>query len=364
MYCKILPLLIVSLILHITTLSGNQYNVKDFGAKGDGKTDDTKAVQKAINAAAEQGGIVFFPAGIYNIAGPVIDSVGGHSCYSQLYIPYSDIENPKTIVFKGEFAPEFELQGIIKVNPSVKGAILFSSVITSDSTHAVISMLKGTKGGWTQWNYTTPSFKDLGIRTCTMKGTETVANSMCGINLRYASKCYLDNILIDIQCPLSISKDPRRAGSVGLVTPEVNNHALIHIGLIRVGGYAYGIKFSEHFVGQDIQVVCCNIGILSEISHHSSSVQTLEIECCRYPVVFNPGHNLFVANYNTEHFLGDKWFRFVQDITFKGTHYYRPKMVIGLCHPVVSDVGYDLKSFNTNDPSRVVLLETLSNGNK
>src|SRR4051794_385096 len=42
------------------------YNVRDFGAKGDGKALDSPAVNKAIDAAAANGGgTVFFPAGTY-----------------------------------------------------------------------------------------------------------------------------------------------------------------------------------------------------------------------------------------------------------------------------------------------------------
>lgn len=40
-------------------------NVKDFGAKGDGKTSDTEAIQKALNAASEVNGTVWFPSGVY-----------------------------------------------------------------------------------------------------------------------------------------------------------------------------------------------------------------------------------------------------------------------------------------------------------
>jgi hypothetical protein len=40
-------------------------NVRDFGATGDGKTDDTLALCKAIKAAPSPGGIVFFPPGHY-----------------------------------------------------------------------------------------------------------------------------------------------------------------------------------------------------------------------------------------------------------------------------------------------------------
>ena len=42
------------------------YNIKNYGAKGDGKNLDTKAIDKAIDAAsAAGGGTVFFPAGDY-----------------------------------------------------------------------------------------------------------------------------------------------------------------------------------------------------------------------------------------------------------------------------------------------------------
>src|SRR5512138_3348270 len=42
------------------------YNVKDFGAKGDGIAMDTKAINSSIdNAVAAGGGTVYFPAGNY-----------------------------------------------------------------------------------------------------------------------------------------------------------------------------------------------------------------------------------------------------------------------------------------------------------
>ncbi|MEO8110198.1 MAG: glycosyl hydrolase family 28-related protein, partial [Ginsengibacter sp.] len=42
------------------------YNAKYFGAKGDGATSDTKAINKAIeDASASGGGTIYFPAGNY-----------------------------------------------------------------------------------------------------------------------------------------------------------------------------------------------------------------------------------------------------------------------------------------------------------
>jgi hypothetical protein len=43
-------------------------NVLDFGAAGDGVTDDTVAIQNAINAAQSHGGHVFLPAGTYRVS--------------------------------------------------------------------------------------------------------------------------------------------------------------------------------------------------------------------------------------------------------------------------------------------------------
>jgi hypothetical protein len=40
-------------------------NVRDFGGRGDGIADDTKAIQRANNAVAPTGGRVIFPAGVY-----------------------------------------------------------------------------------------------------------------------------------------------------------------------------------------------------------------------------------------------------------------------------------------------------------
>ncbi len=46
-------------------LSDHLLNVRQFGAVGDGQTDDTHAIQAAIDAATALSGQVYFPAGVY-----------------------------------------------------------------------------------------------------------------------------------------------------------------------------------------------------------------------------------------------------------------------------------------------------------
>jgi hypothetical protein len=52
------------------------HSVRDYGAQGDGRADDTAAIQRAVNAAQRgTGGTVFLPPGVYRLTGSVrIDS--------------------------------------------------------------------------------------------------------------------------------------------------------------------------------------------------------------------------------------------------------------------------------------------------
>lgn len=57
---------ILIIIITTTSLYAGQYNVKDYGAIGNGKVIDTPAINKAIDAAVGAGGgTVYFPAGTY-----------------------------------------------------------------------------------------------------------------------------------------------------------------------------------------------------------------------------------------------------------------------------------------------------------
>ena len=54
------------------------YNIRDFGAVGDGQADDTLAIQKAIDAAAPSGGIVLVPVGRWLCRGHLELKIGVH----------------------------------------------------------------------------------------------------------------------------------------------------------------------------------------------------------------------------------------------------------------------------------------------
>ncbi|MEI8255077.1 MAG: glycosyl hydrolase family 28-related protein [Deltaproteobacteria bacterium] len=49
--------------------SASVFNVVDFGAKGDGKTDDTEAIQQALLEHPHTNAIIYLPNGTYLVSG-------------------------------------------------------------------------------------------------------------------------------------------------------------------------------------------------------------------------------------------------------------------------------------------------------
>jgi len=58
--------------------SGRSVNVREFGAKGDGVADDTRAIQSAINAA-RAGETIYFPSGTYRVSNFAVKNRAGLS---------------------------------------------------------------------------------------------------------------------------------------------------------------------------------------------------------------------------------------------------------------------------------------------
>ncbi|KAJ4479463.1 exo-beta-1,3-glucanase [Lentinula lateritia] len=95
-------------------------NVKDFGAKGDGVTDDTAAINNAISSGGRCGGgscasstvspaVVFFPQGTYLVSSPIIAYY-----YTQLI---GDARVPPTLLA----SPSFAGMAVIDADPYIPG---------------------------------------------------------------------------------------------------------------------------------------------------------------------------------------------------------------------------------------------------
>ena len=68
---KIKALITITLLLSLNVFAQQKFNIKNYGAIGDGKTNDAVSIQKAINAcSAAGGGQVLVPAGHVFLSGP------------------------------------------------------------------------------------------------------------------------------------------------------------------------------------------------------------------------------------------------------------------------------------------------------
>ena len=65
-------------------------NAKEHGAAGDGRTDDTQALQRALNAAEKAGPVCYLPAGHYRIDGSLVVPPGVTLCGASGGVPHSE----------------------------------------------------------------------------------------------------------------------------------------------------------------------------------------------------------------------------------------------------------------------------------
>ena len=63
---KKIVIIVLSLIV-LNVVDSTIFNIREFGATGDGVTDDTTSVAKAIDKCMENGGVLYIPSGMYVI---------------------------------------------------------------------------------------------------------------------------------------------------------------------------------------------------------------------------------------------------------------------------------------------------------
>lgn len=303
-------------------------NIQDFGAKGDGITDDTVAIQAAIQHVYDRGGgTVFFPYSPtgYRIAKPAPETVDGRACRSQLYIPspHAEDENwrikwSRNICLQGEMpaqqlysyqmttgggnwpATEFEMP--------IPNCTLISDWEAPENTDApgerpwaLISVLDG--GGKRPFAITNLTVRNLEFRvklnTEKMYPTSSAANFIQTSRL-IVEHCYfgLDKNVASFSQKKALRTNPCYCAGL-IASADQNDHQAFRS--VGVQGFRYGFVFGEHVVADYLYVHNCMEGIvfhdsshLSHINHVVAQHNRIILSALRQPTFgLRPSHNIY-----------------------------------------------------------------------
>ena len=373
---------------------------QQFGAKADAVTDDTIAVQKAINAVFEKGGgIVFFPRGVYVLGKPpATRDLRGNHPNSQIYIPSRDSakladdgtkivnlderNNQGGISLVGECVPLSTVgqYAIHQTDPKqVKlameavapfaGSILYSTYTNPhpDGAPTAILGFSVPKGAPFGFGSGQTELKNLTFRAHVQKnqGYPTLS----GVNAQCARSMVMENVNVDVDLPLPKLKAPR-CDTAGIIFPKVNCE-LSYFTNLGVYGFQYGYIFGEHGNGDAIYAATCTHAFAFSGGSHLICLGLLSAQNCRHqlsslarPVLGHPPGKAFLKitaidiernprqvpyDFNYADFVNDPGNLLYGSMTY---------------HIVTSRLGPDNKTFIQVGGAHLTCLPSYSDGNR
>ena len=268
-------------------------NVMDFGAKGDGITDDTAAIQSAINYASERGGgRILFPytKGGYRLASPGIEEYNGRKVRAQLVIPP---ENDANIFLEGEMpckmlysyqvrplsAVEHNFTPTTFGTQSVNNTRLFSdweAPEIHDPTERPWSIISAPEGDSCKGHFSTLQFSMANLELRVHLNKDKMYPTQSGANLQNVSRVWisdcqfcLNETVGDTLLEKELQENP--CHTVGLMmSGDQNDHNVIRS--VAVQGFKYGLVIGEHVIADYVYVHNCEEGIVLHDCSHISMI--------------------------------------------------------------------------------------------
>ncbi|MBQ0102125.1 MAG: hypothetical protein KBT31_04965 [Firmicutes bacterium] len=265
-------------------------NVFDFGAKGDGITDDTAAIQAAIDhTAARGGGKILFPYTPrgYRLASPAVETYNGKPVRAQLVIPDGDAnimlegEMPCRLLHSYQVRPLDASKNSFEPTrfgtPKIDNTLLFSdweAPEEHDGNERPWSILAAPEGNSCKGRFSAVqvSLKNLEFRVPVdrekMYPTQTAVNlqNVSRVNVTDCQFCLNEEVGDTV---LGKELQPNPCHTAGLITSGDQNDDNV-LRNVASQGFRYGFVLGGHVVADYLYVHNCEEGIVFHDCSHVS----------------------------------------------------------------------------------------------
>lgn len=279
----------------VKSATSYDFNVKAYGAKGDGVADDTDAIQAAIDACCKAGGgTVFIPNGIYRLHKVQSRTDGTYTKTGHIFIPVtSNLENRITLKIRGESAVQYTTFYVdSRMGTGVtgnKGATLYSDYLPDDTSKAldnpisVITSIGWTNGGIPQ-NVTIVKMESFNICTkCSDLGYPFVS----GVDGSLIAQ--LDCRDMDIRTDgmvKNLKKSPTGHICFGMMVGASLDDPHQSLDYINISqGFNYGLISGLHLSARCIDIQTCVNAFTFSKGGHFSEFSLITIHHCANNIV-------------------------------------------------------------------------------
>ena len=205
-----------------TSIDNITLSVKDFGAKGDGVTDDTNAIQQAIDEASLGCKMVFIPVGTYKITRSL------------------DLKGISKIQGCGKIGSR--VSNIVNTNNSVYA---FTSPVDEDSSYEISGLNIESKNGLDLRTNSAYKIKNVNIHDCVFKAT---TKGGVGIHLNNTDFTLIEHNYFERQfmCHIRVSgfiASTSLGGNKNSTAVQIRGNAFIN--LPESGTYGVGVSLEQ-----------------------------------------------------------------------------------------------------------------------